>query len=137
MRIPTVFRSVAPMLFSVAILALPSVANASTPTRPAVTTDADAKNAAGLFSLTVRARHAEQRVDLVVEKKGDGYTGVFITHDQQALLENVKVEGDIITASLLTNIGRGDLKLRITNKGLVGTLHVGKGTLNVGGERVY
>ena len=138
MRPTIATRLLAPTVFCAAMIALPAAAHATTPPRPApVVAPADGFIANGLYSLTVRGTDAQQRIDLMLTKDGDKYTGRLITFDQEVALENVEVDGNTIKARVVTNFGRATVTLKIGDADVKGTLDVAKKHLAVTGERVY
>ena len=120
-----------------AALALPSVAHASVVEHATPVASGAAVAVNGLYSLTVRGADAQQRVDLILVKNGDTYTGRLVTFDQEVELEGIQVDGNVLKAHVVTNFGKAWVTLRVSEKDISGTFSVAKKNLSVSGERVY
>jgi hypothetical protein len=138
MRPTIAIRIIAPAVACLALVALPSAARAASFDRVPYTAPIADVSAGGLYSLTIHGgTKAEQRVDLMIVKEGDKYTGRLITAEQEVALESIVIDGDVVKAKVITNFGRATVTFRVEKDAVTGTMAVAKKNLAISGERVY
>jgi hypothetical protein len=140
MRPTIATRIIVPVVAAFALVAVPLAAHAAAPERTTTITATPPENVAvnGLYSLVVKGSgKAEQRVDLMLVKDENGYTGRLITADQEVALESIDVDGNVIHARVITNFGRAKVTLTVEKDAVRGTLVLAKATLLLSGDRVY
>jgi hypothetical protein len=72
---------------------------------------------------------------LVFERAAGCLSGLLITERAHAALDNIVLEGDVMTATVRTESGLAKMSLKFTTEGVTGALTQGKKIWNVAGDR--
>jgi hypothetical protein len=135
MRFSSAFRFAAPVILSVAISTFPSELPAATPRHTNVRAGSMPVRIAGTYNLTIVNKLAQQRAELIVEEGDAGYSGFLITGGHEAALFDVQVIEETLHATVMTNLGPATVLLHLTDKSVVGSMHLQKVSLSLNGER--
>ena len=105
-------------------------------TTPASTVDMTAMAPwAGVYRISLARGTEVVPARVMVERVGPRLDGTVLVGSEATSLANMRGDGAELRAEMLTSRGRGQLVLRVTPAGLVGTLTVGKSVWEVSGER--
>jgi hypothetical protein len=72
---------------------------------------------------------------LVFERAAGCLSGLLITERAHAALDNIVLDGDVMTATVRTESGLAKVSLKFTTDGVTGSLAQGKKVWNVSGDR--
>lgn len=101
-----------------------------------VVTSAAPPQLAGIYRLTFSGKgHASKAVHLLLQKNGAEYDGYLLTDGAEAILTDLRFDGDELRASALTSAGKGELTLKLSGNGVTGKLIVGKHVVAITGDR--
>ena len=136
MRIAPSFRyAMVVLAFGALTAAAPATAGARDDV-PRVASMSTPESWAGIYRLTLISKtQAPMPVRLLVERDGGVLTGTLLSDVNGAAHASLRLEGDALKASTSTSRGAGELVLRVTDKGVVGTFTVGKQVWEVSGTR--
>jgi hypothetical protein len=129
-RIPSL-RLIVPAFLAVAAIATPALAR----TAPAASAERSVISASGIYRLTISAANRPSKtVHMVVREEANGMSGVVLDNASELSLSDVRYEGNVLKASIMTTEGRGEIELTLSTSEVTGTLIVAGKRLTIRGE---
>jgi hypothetical protein len=89
----------------------------------------------GVYRLVLTRGEDSMPMRLVLERSGTVIEATMMSAESASPLQNVRVEGGMLRADVITSRGAAQLVLRDTGAGLEGTLVAGRRSWSVTGER--
>jgi hypothetical protein len=124
-------------LFVPLFLAVSSVAvSTSAHALPVAASAREGVSAAGLYRLTMSAKDRNSKtVHMLVRDGANGISAMLIDKDSECILTNVRMEGTVLKANLMTNEGLAEISLNVDDLGVRGVLTVKGKQLFLEGDR--
>lgn len=130
MRISSL-RLIVPACLAIAAIGAPTIVQAA----PAASAERSVISASGIYRLTISAKNRPSKtVHLVVREESKGMSGVLLDNGSELSLSDVRYEGNVLKASIMTTEGRGQIELTLATTEVTGTLIVAGKRLTIRGE---